>query len=112
MSESAQPKKEKHMRAIVIGILALMAGFVNGVADTRPKAIDAEKGYHHLMNALHNRDLNTCEQLEHDGTTCLRVRGLDICAPTRDGAAEKAAIWIEKNIPIAPVECKDCEKHL
>jgi hypothetical protein len=60
----------------------------------------SEQGYRHLMDALKSRSMNACENLEHTGDTCLTAKGHVVCAPTRDGAAEAAAEWIEANIPV------------
>jgi hypothetical protein len=63
-----------------------------------------ECGYRHLMKALIDRNLHTCETLQDDGTTCLTVTGKGIkrgtkCALTRDDAAEAMAKFIDNQLP-------------
>jgi hypothetical protein len=85
---------------ILLGTTLLLTGCSN-----TPRVPAGEQGYRHLMKALKDRSTSSCENLEHDGTTCYRIKGHDLCGKTRDGAAEVAAMWIDNNIPIG---CGDC----
>ncbi len=68
----------------------------------------SEDGYRHLMKALHERNMRICEDFA-DSTTCYTINRQRVCGKTRDGAAEDAAKWIEKNIPVpTPAKCDGC----
>lgn len=61
-----------------------------------------DPGYNHLMDVLTQRQTRTCEQRQYDGSTCYTVAGdkARLCSMKRDDAAEAAAKWIERNIPV------------
>jgi hypothetical protein len=95
------------MKLWIVLTVLLATSACSRVSANAPNIPPNEKGYRHLMKALKDRSASSCETLEHDGTTCYRVKGHDLCGKTRDEAAEVAATWIDKNIPES---CGNCGK--